>query len=116
MNVEEAGNDAVTLRVFALSWSRERVEFSQSSLRKIVVKKLTAVMLLALVGLAVPAFAVSAQTDNNSARIAAQKHNARLSDKQIKARDRAIRKQRKVMAKRARSQKVRQTHHESTPQ
>ena len=77
-------------------------------------KKLTAVMLLALVGLAVPAFAASAQTDNNSARIAAQKHNARLSDKQIKARDRAIRKQRRAMAKRAREQKARQRHHEST--
>jgi len=71
-------------------------------------------MLLALVGLAVPAFAASAQTDNNSARIAAQKHNARLSDKQIKARDRAIRKQRRAMAKRAREQKARQRHHEST--
>lgn len=78
-------------------------------------KKLTAVMLLALVGLAVPAFAVSAQTDNNSARIAAQKHNARLSDKQIKARDRAIRKQRRAMAKRAREQKARQRHRENTP-
>ena len=85
------------------------------TLRKFVVKKLTAVMLLAVMGLVVPAFAASAQTDNNSARIAAQKHNARLSEKQIKARDLAIRKQRKAMAKRARSQKVRQRHHASTP-
>lgn len=76
-------------------------------------KRLTAVMLLALFGLAMPV-AGRAQ-DNNAARIAAQKHNARLSAKRVKARDRAIRKAQKAMAKRARSQRIRQRHSGTTP-
>lgn len=78
-----------------------------------LVKRLTAVMLLAVFGLAVPV-AARAQADNDAARIAVQKHNARRSEKQVKARQRSIRKTQKAMAKRAHAQNKRQKHSGTT--
>lgn len=61
-------------------------------------KKLTAGLIFALVGLVAPV-GLHAQTANDAARIAAQKHNAKLSRKQVKAQQRAMRKARKSMGK-----------------
>lgn len=63
-----------------------------------LVKTLSALILLAVFGLTVPV-QTHAQADNNAARIAAQKRNAKLSHKQEKAQKRAMRKAQKAMGK-----------------
>lgn len=58
-----------------------------------LVKTLPAILLCAAFGLLV-SVPVHAQADNNAARIAMQKHNAKLSRKETKERNRAMRKAR----------------------
>jgi hypothetical protein len=61
-------------------------------------KKLIAVMLFGVLSLAVP-LSIHAQGDNDSARIAAQKRNAKRSRKDVKAGKHTLRKMQKSMGK-----------------
>lgn len=61
-------------------------------------KKLIAVMLFAVLSLAVPV-SIHAQGDNDSARIAGQKRNAKRSRKDVKAGKHALKKTQKSMGK-----------------
>jgi len=72
------------------------------------VKRIAAFLLLAAFGLAIP-LSVSAQSDNNAARIASQKRNAKRSHKEAKARRKAMKKAHKQMGKTAKIRGHRQS-------
>ncbi|HEY6444964.1 MAG TPA: hypothetical protein VIY53_00785 [Acidobacteriaceae bacterium] len=61
-------------------------------------KKLIAVMLFGVLSLAVPV-SIHAQSDNDAARIAMQKRNAKRSRKDVKASKHAMKKTHKSMGK-----------------
>lgn len=61
-------------------------------------KKLTAGLLFAVFALVAPV-CVHPQADNNAARIASQKRNAKRSQKEVRARNRAMRKAQNSMGK-----------------
>ena len=69
------------------------------------VRKVTAVLLFAILGAGVP-LAAAAQTTNDSARTAAQKRNARRSHEEDRARKHEMKKAQRHMGKQPRTKKV----------
>lgn len=62
-------------------------------------RKVTAVLLFAILGAGIPFSAVAQSTANDSARIAAQKRNARRSRKDVRQQRHAMKKAQKRMGK-----------------
>lgn len=80
-------------------------------------KKTSLVLISGLIlslGLATPALA-HAQQSNDAARIASQKHNAKISRKEVKARNKAIRKARKSMGMAMRTKNPQKTSNGTMP-
>jgi Spy/CpxP family protein refolding chaperone len=63
------------------------------------VRKLAACFLFAVLALAVPLSAAAQITSNDQARIAAEKHNAKRSRKEVKARKHDVKKAQKKFGK-----------------
>lgn len=62
-------------------------------------RKIAVVLLLAALGLSLPVSAVAQNQSDDAARIASQKHNAKRSHKEVKARKRAMKKAIKAAGK-----------------
>lgn len=70
--------------------------------------------LILSLGLPLPAV-VNAQQSNDAARVASQKHNAKLSRKEVKARNKAMRKAQKSMGKAMRTKNPQKTSNGTMP-